>query len=285
MSSPSEDPTDEEATRPPLSKEILPRLSWDDLLFSTEVRQRLEHIVNRWRGRAFVLREWGFGRRLKSQGIVALFAGLPGTGKTESASVVAYTLGLRLYQINSPGLLSRYIGETEKNIDAILSVAEQRSDIALVFDEGEALFAKRVEAKGSGELAHNSQIGLLLSRIERFNGLAIVTTNNPAMIDPAFKRRFHVFIEFPMPTPEERAKILKLCLANAPLSDDMDLNCLSKIDELSGGSIQNIAINAAFLAHDKGLTAIDRRTFWAAVRDEMHKIGKLVHDDSNEVGR
>ena len=236
-------------------------MSWDDLVFAGDVRNQLAEIVGRWRNRNAVLDEWGFRKRLKSEGLIVLFAGEPGTGKTEAASAIAQSINVTLYQVHTPGLLSKYIGETEKNIDAIMSIADERADrIALVFDEAEALFSKRVEAKGSGEIAHNSQIGLLLSRLERFNGLAILTTNNAAMIDPAFKRRFHVFVEFEMPTAEERAQILRLAMASAPLAADFDYDIFRR-DELSGGSIQNVALAAAFLARLRESPVITNEPF------------------------
>lgn len=262
--------------RLPLSKKIEPRLGWDDLVFARDVHGQLEEIVGRWRNRSAVLDEWGFRKRLKSEGLIALFAGEPGTGKTEAASVITQSIDLTLYQVHTPGLLSKYIGETEKNIDAIMSVADERADkIALVFDEAEALFSKRVEAKGSGEIAHNSQIGLLLSRLERFNGLAILTTNNAAMIDPAFKRRFHVYVEFEMPNEEERSQILRLALARAPVAADFDYQVFRR-DELSGGSIQNVALAAAFLARLRACPVITNDLIREALAREGHKMGKLI---------
>jgi SpoVK/Ycf46/Vps4 family AAA+-type ATPase len=259
----------------PLSRRVDPRLSWEDLVLPRETQDELEELVARWRSRREVLETWGLGRRLKSSGLVALFAGEPGTGKTEAASVVAQAIGLTLYQVHAPGLLSKYIGETEKNIDAILSIADQRADeVALLFDEAEALFAKRVEAKGSGELAHNSQIGLLLSRLERFSGLAILTTNNPSMIDPAFKRRFQVYVEFELPTPEARERILRLALGQAPVSRDLDLGIVRGC-ALSGGGIQNVALQAACLAQIRG-SVVTSALLREAVAREEHKMGRLV---------
>jgi SpoVK/Ycf46/Vps4 family AAA+-type ATPase len=269
-------PTPETEKRLPLSKKIEPRLGWDDLIFADDVRAQLAEIVGRWRNRSAVLDDWGFRKRLKSEGLIALFAGEPGTGKTEAASAIAQSIDVTLYQVHTPGLLSKYIGETEKNIDAIMSIADERADrIALVFDEAEALFSKRVEAKGSGEIAHNSQIGLLLSRLERFNGLAILTTNNAAMIDPAFKRRFHVFVEFEIPTAEERAQILRLALASAPIAADFDHDVFRR-DELSGGSIQNVALAAAFLARLRESPVITNELIREALAREGHKMGKLI---------
>jgi SpoVK/Ycf46/Vps4 family AAA+-type ATPase len=251
--------TNEPEKRLPLSKKIEPRLGWDDLVFAQDVRAQLAEIVGRWRNRKAVLDDWGFRKRLKSEGLIALFAGEPGTGKTEAASAIAQSIDVTLYQVHTPGLLSKYIGETEKNIDAIMSIADERADqIALVFDEAEALFSKRVDAKGSGEIAHNSQIGLLLSRLERFNGLAILTTNNAAMIDPAFKRRFHVFVEFEIPTAE-----------------DFDYDIFRR-DELSGGSIQNVALAAAFLARLRESPVITNELIREALAREGHKMGKLI---------
>lgn len=261
----------------PLAREIPARLGWEDLLFPPEVRRKLEGLVARWRQGPAVLDDWGLGRRLKSRGLVALFAGEPGTGKTEAAAVVARVLGLRLFQVNAPALLSKYVGETEKNLDSVLASAGEASEAAaLVFDEGESLFGRRLEAKGSGEVAHNSQVGLLLSRIERFDGLAIVTTNNPARIDPAFQRRFQVVIEFEMPGPEERQAILRLCLAAAPLAADVDLALVTQ-EAMSGGTIQNVALAAAHGARARGRGAIDQAALCEALMEELEKLGRVIN--------
>jgi SpoVK/Ycf46/Vps4 family AAA+-type ATPase len=260
----------------PLLHEIPPRLGWEDLFFAPEVRDALLGLIERWRHCPHILGQWGLGRRHKSRGLVALFSGEPGTGKTEAASLVAATLGLKLLQVSTAALLSKYIGETEKNLEQILSVAAQRSEeAALIFDEGETLFARRMETRGSGELAHNSQVGLLLGRLERFDGLVMLTTNQPGRIDPAFLRRFHVHVEFPLPGPEERRKILRLCLAEAPLAADIDWSLLDQ-HELSGGAIQNIATNAAYQAYARGLGHVDRAALKRALADELHKLGRLV---------
>jgi SpoVK/Ycf46/Vps4 family AAA+-type ATPase len=236
---------------------------------------QLQALEERWRARRDVLDGWGFGRRLKSEGVMVLLTGEPGTGKTEAASVLSSALGLQLYQVSTPALISKYVGETEKNIDAVLQAVEGRSErAALMFDEGESLFAKRVEVKGSGELAHNSQVGLLLSRLERLSGLVFLTTNNAAQIDPAFKRRFHVFIEFTIPPPALRAKILKLALADAPLADDLNLEVL-RDQAFAPGNIQNIALNAAFIAKRNRSEVITNEHLYEAIDQEAHKMGRL----------
>jgi SpoVK/Ycf46/Vps4 family AAA+-type ATPase len=267
-----------EASSGPLLHEIPARLGWEDLFFPPTVRDRLQALVLRWRHRPRVLGPWGQARRRKSRGVVALFSGDSGTGKTEAASLVAASLGLKLFQVSTPALLSKYIGETEKNIEHVLHLAARRSEeVALVFDEGETLFARRMDAKGSGELAHNSQVGLLLGRLERFDGLVLLTTNQPGQIDRAFLRRFQVHIEFAAPDQEERHKILRLCLAEAPLSRDIDWHLLDPYP-LSGGAIQNIATNACYLACARGQDVVDRAALKEALADELDKLGLLVRE-------
>jgi SpoVK/Ycf46/Vps4 family AAA+-type ATPase len=256
-------------------RHVAPRLGWDDLIFEEAVEAQLHEIQARWRNRVAVLDHWGMRRRLKSDGLLVLFTGEPGTGKTEAASVIASEIGLTLYQVSTAALLSKYIGETEKNIERVLSLAEKQPNIALVFDEGEALFARRMDARGAGELAHNSQISLLLSRLERFSGLVFLTTNHAALVDVAFKRRFHVFVEFPMPGPEQRAQILRLALADAEVACDIDYNLFDD-GAYSGGSIQNVALNAAFLACGRGASMISNDDLHEALEREAHKMGRLV---------
>ncbi|NJO55291.1 MAG: ATP-binding protein [Rhodospirillales bacterium] len=263
------------SANPPLLRPVAPRLDWDDLVFDDNVSTQLREIEARWRDRDAVLNHWGMRRRLKSDGLLALFTGEPGTGKTEAASVIAAQLGLTLCQVSTAALLSKYIGETEKNIEQVLSIAEAKANIALVFDEAEALFAKRVDARGSVEIAHSSQISLLLSRLERFSGLVFLTTNHTALIDTAFKRRFHVFVEFRMPGPELRAQIFRLALAEAPVADDLD-DRLFDDGEYSGGSIQNVVLNAAFLARRRGGSMITNDDLQEALSREAHKMGRLV---------
>lgn len=275
MGAPASSP---DATGGPLLHEIPPRLGWEDLFFPPPVRDRLQALVLRWRHRSRVLGPWGQARRRKGRGLVALFSGESGTGKTEAASLVASSLGLKLFQVSTPALLSKYIGETEKNIEHVLGLVAARSEeVALVFDEGETLFARRMDAKGSGELAHNSQVGLLLGRLERFDGLVLLTSNQPGQIDRAFLRRFQVHIAFTLPGPEERQKILQLCLAEAPLSRDVDWHLLDRYP-LAGGAIQNIATNACYLACARGQDVVDRAALKEALAEELDKLGLLVRE-------
>lgn len=263
-----------EAEEMPLAHPVAPwRLGWEGLIYDAETSARLRSVAIRWRNRDHVRVIWGFDRRMSSNGLLCLFTGDPGTGKTAAASAIATELQIPLYRVNVAGLISKYIGETEKNLARILDRAEAQHS-ALVFDEADAVFSKRTsDVRGSGDLAHNQQIAYLLDRLERWNGLAFLTTNLGSAIDAAFKRRFHVVITFAMPTPELRERIWTLALAQAPVDRDVDLKKLAQA-ELSGGSIQKVAINAAFAALEDS-APIGMRHLKEALELEMSTMGKL----------
>lgn len=247
--------------------------SWSALVLNSEIERRLRNIVRRWETRSTVLRDWGLASRLRSDGLVCYFAGESGTGKTVAASIIAGELGIALYRVNVAGLISKYIGETEKNLAAVLDGAE-KAKVALVFDEADAVFAKRSDPKGSGELSHNQQIAYLLDRIERFHGLAFLTTNLDHAMDEAFRRRFPVQIRFELPDEEQRLRIWRLALVNAPLASGLSLEGLAKT-KLSGGAIQKIAYNAASHAAIDG-TAVGQEHLAEALQQEMEALGRLV---------
>lgn len=267
------DGSDEEIRLPLTHRVAAAPGGWDALVLHPKLEQRLRGIVGRWRTRSTVLREWGFSSRLKSDGLVCYFAGESGTGKTVAASVIAGELGIPLYRVNVAGVVSKWIGETEKNLAAILDGAE-RANVALVFDEADAIFAQRSDPKGSGELSHNQQIAYLLDRIERFNGLLFLTTNLDHAMDAAFRRRFSVQIRFELPNEEQRRRIWRLSLARAPRADSIDFALLAK-RELSGGSIQKIAYNAASQAATEG-AAVTQQHLVEALNQELEALGRLL---------
>jgi SpoVK/Ycf46/Vps4 family AAA+-type ATPase len=246
---------------------------WSALVLDAEIERRLRNIVRRWQTRSTVLRDWGLATRLRSDGLVCYFAGESGTGKTMAAAIIAGELGIPLYRVNVAGLISKYIGETEKNLAAILDGAE-KARVALVFDEADAVFAKRSDPKGSGELSHNQQIAYLLDRIERFHGLAFLTTNLDHAMDEAFRRRFPVQIRFGLPDEEQRLRIWRMALVNAPLAPGLDFARLAKT-KLSGGSIQKIAYNgASHAAIDDSV--VTQAYLEEALHHEMEALGRLV---------
>jgi SpoVK/Ycf46/Vps4 family AAA+-type ATPase len=243
------------------------------LVMPSDVERRLREIVARWQTRELVLKEWGLGGRLRGEGLLCYFAGPSGTGKTAAAGLIAEAAGLPLYRVNVAGVVSKYIGETEKHLAEILDAAE-REGAALVFDEADALFAKRADPKGSGELSHNQQVAYLLDRVERYDGLAFLTTNLDHSIDTAFRRRFHVCIEFALPDAPARCRIWKLSLARAPVAADVDFLRLART-ELSGGFIQKAAFNAASRAAI-GDGVVGMQLLEEALDEELASLGRLV---------
>ena len=231
-------------------------------------------MARRCRHRETVFGTWGFAAE-PSAGVVALFAGPSGTGKTLAAEVVAADLGVDLYKVDLANLVSKYIGETEKNLGRVFDVAEA-SNLALFFDEADALMGKRSAVSDAHDRYANIEVAYLLQRLERYEGLAVLASNLANNIDPAFVRRFHVVVEFPVPGPAERLRIWQRCLpALVPLDRDVDLERLANEVEISGGTIRNAALGAAFLAADGG-HPIAMETLVRAVQREMQKIGRLV---------
>src|SRR4030095_12722278 len=192
---------------------------------------------------------WGYGRKhARKTGITALFAGPPGTGKTMAAEIVAGSLGLDRYRIDLSAVVSKYVGETEKNLERIFRAADQ-GDAVLLFDEADALFGKRSEVRDAHDGYANVEVAYLLQRLESYAGLAVLTTNLRGNIDEAFIRRLDCVIEFPLPEEAERLRIWPLALpTEAPLDASVDLQFLARKFKLAGGHIRNIALTAGFLA-------------------------------------
>ena len=206
--------------------------------------------------------------------MVALFAGPSGTGKTLAAEVIAADLGVEVYKVDLANMVSKYIGETEKNLSAIFDAAEA-SSVALFFDEADALLGRRSEVSDAHDRYANIEVAYLLQRLERYDGLAIMATNLLRNIDPAFLRRIHVIVEFPVPEAPERRRIRRRCLPpNAPLAEDLDLDVLADRVEIVGGAIRNSVATAAFLAAEEG-QPIGQAHVITAVRREMQKLGRL----------
>lgn len=263
-----------------MATRIRPTRSWDDLVLDAERKERVQEIAIRCRQRRRVFDEWGLTPQ-PSTGVVALFAGPSGTGKTLAAEVIAAELGVDVYKVDLANLVSKYIGETEKNLSAVFDAAEA-SSVALFFDEADALLGKRSEVADAHDRYANIEVAYLLQRLERYDGLAVMATNLLRNIDPAFLRRIHVIVEFPVPEAPERRRIWRRCLPpRAPLADDLDLDTFADSVEMVGGAIRNAVATAAFLAAEDGLP-IGHAHIATAVQREMQKLGRLF--DADEVG-
>ena len=213
--------------------------------------QLVRDVAAHVRQRARVYEQWGFSKRgSRGLGISAVFAGASGTGKTMAAEVIAAELELDLYRVDLSQVVSKYIGETEKNLRRVFDAAEEGGAV-LLFDEADALFGKRSEVKDSHDRYANLEVSYLLQRMEQYRGLAILTTNVRNALDTAFLRRLRFIVEFPFPGPAERAEIWRRIFPPATPREGLDVHRLARLN-VPGGVIRNIALNAAFIAADLG---------------------------------
>ncbi len=250
-----------------------PRFGWDDLVLPPVQLAQLRHLCNRVRYRSRVREEWDLGHGTLP-GVSALFTGAPGTGKSLAAEVVAADLGLALFKVDLSQTVSKYIGETEKTLGALFDAAE-RLGVALVFDEADALFGKRSAVTDSHDRYANLETSYLLQRLERFSGLALLTTNLGANLDEAFTRRLAVSVDFPLPGAADRLRLWERLLGRAPRDPALDLRVLAERVELAGGAIMGAAVTAGYLAAEAG-GVIDGACLAQAVRWELRKAGRLV---------
>jgi AAA+ superfamily predicted ATPase len=267
-----------------LTRKIDPRYTWEDIILPQEQTVMLREITATVRERPLVLDEWGLGKKLvSSTGIPILFSGPPGTGKTMAAEVLARELGLDLYKIDLSGVVSKYIGETEKNLERIFNEAEN-SNAILFFDEADAIFGKRSEVKDAHDRYANIEISYLLQRMEVYSGITILATNLRANLDEAFTRRLQFVVDFPFPEEEYRLRIWKtLFPPGAPREENLDFGMLANRFKLAGGNIRNIIVNAAYLAAaDEKHISMDHLLH--AVRREFQKMGRLVPERDLTVG-
>ena len=261
-----------------LARKIVPRYKWNDIVLPTDRIAQLREICNHMKYRDRVYVDWGFGRKLAlGKGLTVLFAGPSGTGKTMAADVIAGELGLDLYKIDLSSVISKYIGETEKNLSRIFDEAET-SNAILFFDEADALFGKRSEVKDSHDRYANIEVGYLLQRMEEYEGVAILATNLRKNMDEAFVRRLHFTLDLPFPDVADRHRIWRgIWPADTPCGADLDLALLAERFEMTGGNIRNVALAAAFLAADQG-EVIRMRHLIHATQREYQKTGKLMRD-------
>ena len=259
-----------------LAQRLEPKATWDDIVLLQETMDLLRQIVDQVRQRSKVYDTWGFRKKMnRGLGINALFTGDSGTGKTMAAEVIANDLRLNLCRIDLSGVVSKYIGETEKNLRRLFDAAEDGGAI-LFFDEADALFGKRSEVKDSHDRYANIEINYLLQRMEAYNGLAILATNMKSALDKAFVRRLRFIVNFPFPGLKERRTIMqKIFPAEVPKAD-LDYDRLARFN-LTGGSINNIAINAAFLAARDG-SPVTMPLLLSAAKAEFRKMERPIKE-------
>jgi hypothetical protein len=255
-----------------LAVRIRPQRTTADLVLPADQTAQLDELVARYRRRGTVYREWGFSP-LPSTGVVALFSGPSGTGKTLAAEVVAGRLGLDLYKVDLSAVVSKYIGETEKNLERIFGAAAA-GDLVLFFDEADSLFGKRSEVSDAHDRYANIEVAYLLQRLESYQGLVVMATNLQRNIDDAFLRRISVAVDFESPEEPQRRQIWRHALPPGAPVGDLDFDFLAKQFRVTGGIIRNAALGAAFLAADEGGPVTMERVALALKR-EFQKLGRL----------
>ena len=259
-----------------LAQRIHVKATWNDLVLPEAQFQILQAISAHVRQRAKVYETWGFANKGdRGLGISALFSGASGTGKTTAAEVIAAELQLDLYRIDLSSVVSKYIGETEKNLRRVFDAAESGGAI-LLFDEADALFGKRSEVKDSHDRHANIEVSYLLQRMEAYQGLAILTTNLKGSLDSAFLRRLRFVVQFSFPDATQRAEIWRRVFPKETPTEGLDINKLAKLS-VAGGNIRNIALNAAFLAADEG-EPVSMKHLLSAARSESAKLEKPLMD-------
>lgn len=264
---------------------IYARYNWDQLILDKEQKDMLKNACDQVRFKHIVYDKWGFEKRLAyGRGVSMLFAGPPGTGKTMAAQVVANDLGIEIYKVDLSQIVSKYIGETEKNLNDLFNEAK-KSNVILFFDETDALLGKRTEVKDSHDKNSNLETSYLLQKMEEYDGITVMSTNYLENIDQAFFRRISYVIHFPFPDVESRKKIWEnMYPENVPLEEDVDFDYLANQFEIAGGNIKNIAVVSAFLAAKEN-SKVGMKHIIKAIKYELTKQGKtLLREDFGEHG-
>jgi SpoVK/Ycf46/Vps4 family AAA+-type ATPase len=256
--------------------------SWEDLVIADDTADMIATLIGRVRHAHHVLDRWGYRSKIaRGAGVAALFSGPPGTGKTMVAGLIACELELELYQVDLSKIVSKWIGETEKNLSRIFEGAEQGHAL-LLFDEADSLFGQRsAETHGATDRYANLEVNYLLQRVEAFGGITILTTNMESAIDSALKRRLSAHIVFATPDEDERAQLWeRLTITGAaPLAHDVDFAELAHaFSNMTGANIRNAAILAAFLAAAAGAPTITQDHLIRAARAEYRSMGHMVSD-------
>ncbi|MDH3755715.1 MAG: ATP-binding protein [Acidimicrobiia bacterium] len=262
-----------DVTLPASVRLVEPAAHWDDLVLSDDRLELLGSVVDRVRGQVRVLHEWGFAAARGTAGARVLLAGPPGTGKTFAAEVIAANLGLDLLVVDLSALVSKWLGETEKNIAEVFAAAE-RCQAVLFFDEADAIFGRRTDSSDAQGRWANLETAYLLGRMDRFDGLVVLATNLRGNIDEAFVRRIDVIVEFEEPSADERRRLWHGHLPDsAPLSDDVDIDQLAELYPITGGLVRNAVLDAAFGAA-AGHGQIDQHALISAIRRQYQKAGR-----------
>ncbi len=251
--------------------------TWEDLVVPDDTGRTIAELVEQLRHRSTVLGRWGFQRKLgKGLGTTALFSGEPGTGKSMVAGLIARELGLELYQIDLSRVMSKWIGETEKNLSKVFDAAET-GHVVLLFDEADSLLGKRTtDTKSANDRYANIETNYILQRLEQFHGIALLTSNLESSIDPALSRRLSFELRFPFPDVEQRAEIWRRMLpAELPIEGEIDFHQMADRFELSGGYIRNIVLRAAYLAASDG-TSLTMKHLMRAAEYEYRDHGMLI---------
>ena len=259
-----------------LAKKVRGSPEWGKLVLPAEQKSILRDICNRFKHQHVVYGDWDFASIAGNRtGLNVLFSGPSGTGKTMSASIIANELGLEMYRIDLSSVVSKFIGETEKNLEQVFQAAEG-SNAILLFDEADSIFGKRSEVKDAHDRYANLEVSYLLQKMEDYAGIAILTTNFKKNLDEAFLRRIDFSLEFPLPDEPDRLSIWKQHIPNqTPLSDDVDFEFLARQFNISGGNIRNIILSAAFYAAASS-TSINMDHFIKGVKHEYLKLGRLI---------
>lgn len=259
-----------------LAQRVDAKATWSDLILPASELDLLHQITAQVTGRGTVYDDWGFRDRMnRGFGISALFVGESGTGKTMAAEVIANELKVPLYRIDLSSVVSKWVGETEKNLQQLFNAADDSNGI-LFFDEADALFGKRTEVQHSQDRFANMEVNFLLQRLESYRGLAILATNMKSALDPAFLRRLRFIVTFPFPSAADRAAIWKgVFPAKTPVKE-LDADRLARLP-LAGGSVHNVALSAAFLANQRGVD-VTMPIVLEAAKTEMRKLGKPLND-------
>jgi hypothetical protein len=259
-----------------VAERVVVTQDWADLILPDAESAQVVELVRRMQHRVLVYDTWGFGDKTgKGRGLTALLSGPPGTGKTMIAGLLAKSMGLELRQIDVSKVVSKYIGETEKQLAQALDAAECGHTL-LLFDEADSLFGKRTEVKSSNDRYANQGVNFLLQRIEQFNGLCVLTTNHESSIDEAFRRRLAMHIKLPAPEAGERSRIWERMIpAKVPVAGDFDFGRLGRQFDLAGGYIKNAVLRGAFYAATES-EPLQYRHLMAAAYAEMEGMGRLV---------
>ncbi len=258
-----------------LAKRITISQSWDDLVLPDDQTLAVVELLARIRTRRKVYEDWGFAEKIgKGLGVTALFSGPPGTGKTMCAGLIAKDLGTEIYQVEMSKIVSKWVGETEKNLAALFDAAEAGHAV-LLFDEADSLFAKRTAVTSSNDRYANQETNFLLQRLESFAGICILTTNHEPAIDEAFRRRLAIHLRFPLPDEDERERLWQAMLpVRAPVDTNLELDLLARKFVMGGGNIRNAVLRAAFLAADAN-EQIGSYHLRQAAQLEYEAMGKL----------